>query len=88
MTRWTCKDGHEIEVADMTDKHLLNAYKMLKNKGAVSPKTLAYYLTCKMPNGEMAKIAFDEEFNMLLDAPVSEFVDIFEDEIKKRQLIV
>jgi hypothetical protein len=25
---WNCKDGSEISIGDMTDRHLLNAYKM------------------------------------------------------------
>lgn len=25
---WTCKDGTQIAIGDMTDSHLLNAFKM------------------------------------------------------------
>lgn len=84
--KWKTKDGREIEISEMADSHLLNTYKMLRRKGFISPKTFRFYLTCAGPNGEMAQDAFDQELDRVLDSPVSEFIDLFEEEIRRRGL--
>lgn len=83
---WTTKEGVEVEVSKMSDSHILNSYKMLKRKRKeyIGLKTLEFYLNCTPPIGEMAKDAFEEELNRILESPGTEFIDLFEDELKRR----
>ena len=81
---WTCQDGRQIAVKDMTIPHIRNALAMLKRKGMVGPRTLAPYLFGTGPMGEAASAAFDAEFNELLQRPVDRFVDVFEAELRSR----
>jgi hypothetical protein len=82
---WTRKDGSQIAVAEMATDHIRNALAMLKRKGAVSPSTRRFYLECPGPVGEAAQDAFDAEFADITSRPTSEFVDIFEAELKRRE---
>lgn len=80
---WTQRDGSAIAIKDMTDQHLLAALRMLKRKGFIGPRTLAAYLG-PGPTADAASLAFEQEQRQAFDAPVSLFVDLFEDEIKRR----
>lgn len=82
---WTQRDGTPIAVNDMTDTHLLASARMLRRKGFIGPRTLAAYLG-PGPSADMASLAFEQEQRQVFDAPVSPFVDFFEDEIKRRGL--
>ena len=31
-SKWNCKDGTQIAIGDMTDRHLLNAFKMFRSE--------------------------------------------------------
>lgn len=84
MAKWNCKDGREIEVAEMATSHIENALAMLKSKGCVGPSTVSFYLNGPMPRGDFATEAYLEEFDRVLESPVSSFVDIFEAELKRR----
>lgn len=86
MKKWKMRNGQRIEVSEMTDHHLKAAYKMLKRQGFVSLNSIKFYLSCKVPNGEMAQDAFYSELNDVMSSPVSAFVDIFEKEAKERNL--
>lgn len=83
---WTTKSGKEIPVSKMATSHIQNTLRMLRDKGYVSPSTLLFYLTCPLPNGRYAVEAFYEEFDRISSSPVSEFIDIFEAELKKRNI--
>lgn len=81
---WTRRDGSKVAVADMSTPHIENALAMLKRKGAIGPSTLQFYLGCADPIGEAAQDAFNAEFADIASRRVSEFVDIFEAELKRR----
>lgn len=82
---WTQRDGAPIAIKDMSDTHLLAAAQLLRRKGFVGPRRLAVYLG-PGPTADMASLAFEQEQREVFDRPVSPFVDLFEDEIKRRGL--
>lgn len=82
---WTQADGTPIAIKDMSNRHLLNAYRLLLRKGFIGLRTFACYMS-EGPSGEMAQIAFEAEQQEAWNRPVSPFVDLFEDEIKARKL--
>lgn len=86
MSIWTTEDGRKIPVVRMSDSHLRNAYRMLKRKGFVSPARLDDFMAGPQPRGDMAQMAWDDELNAHLDSRTSDFIDIFEDEAKRRNL--
>lgn len=83
---WTCQDGSTVAVNQMTDRHVLNSYRMLKRKGFVSRRTFEFYITDQGPSGEMAQDAFRQEVDEVLSCQVSPWLDVFEAEIEKRGL--
>lgn len=82
---WTQRDGTPIAVKDMTDAHLLASARLLRRKGFIGPRTLAAYLG-PGPTADTASLAFEQEQREAFQAPISPFVDYFEDEIKRRGL--
>jgi len=83
---WTTKDGREIPIKDMSDRHLVNTLNMLNNKGFISHKTMMSYLSGSEPQGEMAQLAYEQECDAIFDAPVCEQMDALEEELEKRGL--
>lgn len=83
---WTCQDGRKLKLSEMTTTHIKNALNMLRNKGYVSPKSVVFYLTCAPPSGEYAQLAFDQECDYIFNAPNTEWIDIFEEELEKRKV--
>lgn len=81
---WVTEDGTEIKVKDMDTEHIANALAMLKRRGFVGPSTLRFYLTTLGPNGTHAQDEFEREMDQAFDAPVSSFIDFFEEELKNR----
>jgi len=75
----------KIAVEDMDTKHIENTLAMLKRKGFVGAKTLYFYLTCTPPTADGALMGFEQEQNYVLSAPITKFVDIFEDELEHRK---
>jgi len=75
-----------MKIRDMDDNHLLNAYRMMVEKGFIGKETLYFYLNCTPPSGDMAQYAFDQELDQVLSAPCHPAVDWLEDEIKRRKL--
>jgi len=82
--KWKTKCGDELEVSEMETSHVVNSLNMLNRNHFISPKTLNFYLTCKPPTAEIALDCFEQELAEILECPVSEFVDIFEDELERR----
>lgn len=80
---WTQRDGTPIAVKDMSNRHLLNAYRLLLRKGVIGPRTFNEYMWATVLSGEMAQA---EQEQVLNAPPVSPFVDLFGDEIKRRKL--
>lgn len=58
--QWTTRDGRQIEVAEMTDSHLVNTINMLEHAGIRS--TIAY-LRGPEPQGEHALDAYTAELD-------------------------
>lgn len=83
---WATKDGRKVSVRRMEDSHLLNAHRMLREKGFVSVRTLSFYIFGPTPDGDGAQDAYEREFNAIIDAPVTPTLDWFDDEIKRRSL--
>ena len=82
--KWKTKEGKLIEVKDMSTSHIKNSLAMLKRKGFIAQSTLKSYLFCPSPRGDMAQYCFDQEFDRILNCPVSSFIDKFESELIKR----
>ena len=83
--KWRTRDGRQLAVVEMETTHIENALAMLRQKGYVSPKTVAFYVTCPLPQGDMAEYAFFQEQAAVFDAPVSKFIDLFEQELNERK---
>jgi hypothetical protein len=83
--KWRTLKGQEILVKDMTTPHIQNALNMLKNKGCIGVKHYIFYITCEPPTADGAYDAFMLEYNDVLRAPISLFIDAFETELKKRE---
>jgi len=83
---WITREGEKILISEMKDSHLINTFKMLKRKGFISPATLNAYVFGSYPNGDMAQLAFDQEYTAILDAPVYPKMGEIELEIEKRGL--
>ena len=83
---WTTREGEKIPIECMETSHIQNALAMLRRKGFVSPSAVDSYMCGSMPRGEMAQDAFWNEFDALLDKPVSEAIDWFEEELGRREL--
>lgn len=60
---WVTRDGAQIHVSNIEDRHLLNIYDFLKRKAEKQAReNLVWYATCEEPNGDMASLAFEQEF--------------------------
>lgn len=61
---WTTRDKKRILVRDLGDRHLTNILKWLKRYAdrKVSA-TVSFYLHCPEPQGDMAQLSFDSEFD-------------------------
>lgn len=82
---WQTKNGRQLRPSEMHTQHIENALAMLKRAGYVGPSTVRFYISCPLPHGDMAMVAFDQECEAVMDAPVSEFVDIFENILEERK---
>lgn len=81
--KWIMKDGTQINVKNMETSHIKNSLAMLKRKGFIAQSTFESYFCC-YPRGDMAQMAFDQEFDEVMKSPVSQFIDIFENELEAR----
>lgn len=81
---WTTKDDRQIPIKKMATQHIKNTLNMLRNKGYVGIGTLKFYLTCPPPTAEGALDAFTQELDKVIDAEPTEYIDLFEAELKRR----
>jgi len=84
MRKWKTKDGTLINIKDMHTEHIKNVLQMYKDKGYISLSTSNFYFNCKPPQGDMAQFAFENELMKIIDSPVSAWIDIFEQELERR----
>lgn len=78
------ENGRELTAQEMSTEHIANSLALLKKKGFVAQSTLDFYLTCPLPVGGMAQMAFAEECSHVFACPVSSSIDMFEAELKQR----
>lgn len=86
---WTTKDGREIPVKDMEDRHLLNAHRMVCNQAARCKETLDFGLSIFAPSPDTMAAddcdrIMDEAMDLLFVAKA--WTGIFEEEIAHRGL--
>uniref|UniRef100_A0A6M3IU99 Uncharacterized protein n=1 Tax=viral metagenome TaxID=1070528 RepID=A0A6M3IU99_9ZZZZ len=79
---WTMRDGTRIKVADMTTSHIENALAMLRRQGAVSPKAVYRSLYSEYHSDSLD---FQRECQVLFSPRLCDMVDIFKDELKRRE---
>lgn len=66
---WMQKGGDLIHVTEMDTSHLLNAMAFLERKAkAKHSETVGFYASCPGPRGEMAQVAFEQEYVYWMDA--------------------
>ena len=87
---WITNDGREIPVKNLKTDHLSNVIKLLLRHAAVGKaKTTITYLDGPGELGDCALDCFAQEFNMILDSEVTDYVpEIFEilwDEFQTRR---
>ena len=71
---WTMKDGQRIAVRDMDNGHLLNTIRFLER---AAERKVQDFMSCPMPNGDMAMMAWEQEFDAMCDAEVEDFFPIY-----------
>ena len=72
---WKTQDGRLIAVKDMTDSHLLNTISFLqRNAECRRANNSIFYTTCVPPNGDMAQMCFEHEFDFAITATWEDFV--------------
>jgi hypothetical protein len=71
-TTWFQRDGTPIKIKDMSDSHLYNTIKMLERLFKQYSINLGeIWAIGSMLQGEMAQMAFEEDFDRLLEEEVS-----------------
>jgi hypothetical protein len=81
---WTTKEGKQIPIGKMATQHIRNTLNMLRENGFIGAETRRYYTSCPSPTAEGALDAFNQEFDRVIEARPTEFIDLFEAELKKR----
>ena len=81
---WTTKDGDDIPVSKMSDSHIKNCIRMLRD-GGCSHRDVIDALSFSPPNGDMACDAFYDGFDYMLENE-DPWIDIFEDELRRREV--
>ena len=65
-TTWKMQNKQFIKIKDMGDSHLRNTIDMLKRKGLTDLESpLDAFIKYPPPNGDMALMAWENEFNNL-----------------------
>ena len=82
---WTMKDGTEIAIKDMDDRHLINSYKMAQRLSEEAQDSWNGYY----PQGEMAQYYWDQHIDEAMDVEFywrATMEDLLP-EIKRRNLL-
>jgi hypothetical protein len=82
--KWKTADGRELYIDEMGTSHIQNSLAMLHRKGYISEETLLFYIFGPEPNGEGAMDCYLREQREVFDAPVCPWIDLFEEELKRR----
>ena len=88
LKQWRMKNGEWVEIANMSDHHIEACLALLKRKGYIGASTLAFYLSCPEPNGDMASLEFDRECDEIFNAKVHPCYDELEAELKRRRTML
>lgn len=77
---WRTDAGEYIAVHHMDTGHLVSTIKMLlRGAAAEKSKVTTFYVDGPKPSGDMSRDAFNQEFTMVLDSEVIDYVpQIFE----------
>jgi len=60
MKHWTTKEGKQLLITNLSDKHLINIYRMIKRRiGAVNDAMAMLYGAMDSMSGEMAIASFN-----------------------------
>jgi len=77
---WTCKDGREIKIRDMDDRHLANTIRFLEKSHAVALNS-----DPPMFQGEMAQFFADIEYSALMHSGVQDLFPIYDDLVEEQE---
>ena len=84
-TMWKTRDGHKLRICDMKDSHLLNSIILLyRFTLAKMRETKKFYMSTPGPTADMAQMAFENEFDMVMESTWEDYVlDKFNNLIKE-----
>lgn len=83
---WKTRDGTVIPIASMSNGHLRNSIRMMRENGFIEWSTVKFYLTCAEPNGDMAQLAFEREQMAIFNKRTSLVLDDLVEELERRGL--
>lgn len=65
--QWKSNDGTVWDITDMADEHLENCIRFMEERAiGYLDRTIEQYVAGPHPQGDMAQLAFDQEFDELL----------------------
>lgn len=85
---WTTKDGKILQISQMTKRHIKDCLKMLKNQNKMGLKeTISYIISSREYEmlSDNAQLAFDHSQEIAFNKLPSKWIDIFEEELKRRK---
>lgn len=72
---WKTKDGEIIKIKDMADSHLINSIKFIERNAERYVNGMKdFYLSCPLPNGEMANDYFEQEFDEVMELETNDLL--------------
>jgi len=85
LKQWRMKNGEWVDIANMSTSHIEACLTLLRRKGYIGASTVAFYLTCPEPGGDMASLEFDRECDEVYNAKIHPAFDELEAELKRRR---